>query len=577
MKDFFKGLTVLFFYTSVVLRPLPAEALMFGASDAIQLKKDSRPFTEKEVSFLAHYVSYLKYSLYLHGLEIKKKITCLGYPELANFYSFEFDENDPVHQTTKEALNDYIESEECQLLIKETLPDIIRTFLEMRIQLSLHQAKPREIESHIYNKQLAHDNSVDLKIDKDFLDCEYVQNPIFVKETRLCFENFLTMINPHPSHLVEKSDLLFIDDLVSRKDLPEVSDLQMLTWPEVQAASLIFQDKYVNNEVTNYSFSRPEWPELKAPYELEAFLEAHPLEKNLRVYGLEYARYMSARDYVKPPGLFKDYPEESAPFKYTKALAKYPFLAFFKPELEEVSLACDSDGIVFDERRLKNENLENLCKQYLEMLGGKPAKKIVTTKRSVAEALEVTLKLNEEMIASIDRDYPVADLKNEKGELLKEGRYKSLKTWSTLMKMQNVNEHFFSLYDFEDEEQRFVEILDRRETLVFWGSLAGAVGAGLVCGFIGNFWGAVGCLTAAGFGVNVAFYAQAYRAYEDDFGMYFAVDVAKESEGELLTLIEFGTLESSLQNLYIEKLFLGIGTGVGDVLKRARRLGRFAQ
>jgi hypothetical protein len=54
--------------------------------------------------------------------------------------------------------------------------------------------------------------------------------------------------------------------------------------------------------------------------------------------------------------------------------------------------------------------------------------------------------------------------------------------------------------------------------------------------------------------------------------MFFATDVAVDNGEELLTLIEFGTLEASVQDLYLETVFLGIGTGVGDILKRAKHL-----
>ena len=124
----------------------------------------------------------------------------------------------------------------------------------------------------------------------------------------------------------------------------------------------------------------------------------------------------------------------------------------------------------------------------------------------------------------------------------------------------------------------FVKELDSRETTRLILSISGAVALGVSCGFVGNFWGLAACVGVSGLGVNTAFYADAYWSYEQDFGMFFATDIATDNgEGDLLTLIEFGTLESSLQNLYIEKIFLGIGTGAGEIVKRSRHLRRLRQ
>ena len=571
MKDFFRGITVLIFYTSLLIQPKPAEA-RFSNRAGHQLQERTRPFNESEVAFLAHYVTYLKFTLYLHGIEIKKKIACLGYPELADFYLLEFDEADSINQEARQALSNYIESDDCQTLLDETLPDIMRTFIEMRAQLALHQARDNEV---IY--KMLHNRGGMMSSGSnypDFLMCDRIENPIYVRETRLCLENISSIMNIRPNHLLQKSHLIILDDLVRTRDLPEVSELLPLTWPEVMYASQIFQEKYVNNEITDYSLTREETPDFETPWELREFYRENPMEEALQSYGLEYLRYAAAKDYQKPAGLFTDYPEDSAPYKYTQGLAKYPFLAFMTPQRERVDLDCQTDAFVQE-----NPNLSTLCNLYLESLGEEHTYHLRVTRRSVADALIETLNLNYEMIKGIENDYPIENLIAEDGELLDQGRYYDLNSWHALMKMQNLNEHFFSLYPrFTDQEQRFVEIMNRRENLILWGSLAVAVGAGVACGFIGWGWGAAACLIGAGGGLNVAlFYAQAYRAYERDFGMYFAIDVTQETEGELLSLIEFGTLESSLQNLYLEKLFLGIGTGIGEVLSRARHLRRLAQ
>ena len=580
MKDFSRGFTVLFFYTSLLIQPKPAGALVgFGqVYTAVKGHQHrTRPFENEQIAFLAHFIAYSKFTLYLHGIEIKKKIACLGYPELAEFYLLEeFEEGDEVHQATKEALDGYIESDDCKTLIDETLPDIMRTFLEMRVRAGLNQALDHEITLKLMNRSGNHINGHVLH--PEFLYCDRLEEPIYVRETKFCLEELSSIVDITPDHLIQKSNLLFIDDLVSNRDLPDIADLHPLTWPEVVHASMLFQDKYVNNEITDYSIAgRVDRPEGMRLYELREFYDQNEFELYLDAYGLEYGRYMAARNFQRPGGMFSEIPEESAPYEYTKEIAKYPFLAFMVPDIEERPLDCETDRLV-----AANPKLITLCERYKESFDRKsdlPNFHIKVTKRTVAEALKVSLDLNYEMINGIERDYPIKDLYTEEGELRDTADYYSLKSWNTLMKMKNLNEHFFNLFpQFEDQERRFVEILNRRESAFMWGSIALSVGVGFGCGFIGNIWGLMACLGVAGIGLNVGlFYMSAYRAYEEDFGMFFAIDVTQESEGELVSLIEFGTLESSLQNLYLEKLFLGVGTGLGEIFKKARHLRRLSQ
>ena len=449
----------------------------------------------------------------------------------------------------------------------ETLPEIMRTFIEMRVQLGLHQANPNEINSKFASYGI-HGGSNEQN--PEFLQCDQLKNPIYIDETKLCVEQLSSIVDITPKHLVKNSHFIILDDLFSSKDLPEVSDLVPLTWLEVVHASEIFQHHYVNNEITNYSLMRVERPAFQNVWERDEFYRKNPMERALDTYGSEYLRYMAARNYQAPPGLFTEDPEDSAPYKYTQGLAKYPFLAFLKPETEEVELNCEQDPFVQE-----NSKMLTLCKRYLESLHNRAPFTIRITRSSVAKALKKTLEINYGMLREIDENYPIANLMNKEGELLNKGNYFDLKSWNSLMKMKNLNEHFFTLFpQYKNQEKRFVEIMDRHENFVFWSTLVGAVGLGVTCGFIGNFWGAVACFGVAGLGFNMVFYAQSYKVYEDNFGMYFAVDITKESKGDLLSLIEFGTLESSSQNLYLEKIFLGIGIGVGDILNRARRLGR---
>ena len=143
------------------------------------------------------------------------------------------------------------------------------------------------------------------------------------------------------------------------------------------------------------------------------------------------------------------------------------------------------------------------------------------------------------------------------------------------MKMENLNEHFFKVFPkHEGKEKRFVKIKEGRETLILVTTLVGAIGLSVICGFIGNLPAYIACLGVAGIGLNVIFYAQAYKDYEDNFRMFFAIDEAQESK---LSFVEFSTLEDSRQALYLESLFLLVGLGVGDLVRKLRAAKRMVK
>jgi len=528
-----------------------------------QLKAEYAPFTEKEISYLANYSSYLKFSLYLQGLEIKKKLACLGFEDLADFYTLNSDhQNSFEKEKISDAFKNLKQSEECEVLLKETLPDIIYSFYKMRVELSLHQASNYEVLSKFDFGTRNTPGSVDF--------CKHLKDPIVYKgqndstSINLCVEDIKTIANLKPKHLIKKSNLFLLDSVVSGVDLPEISDLDPLTFPEFEMATNIFKNQYtLSGGITDFDITREKTPDFKSVYERDTFYADNPVAHSLDRFGIDFARYMAARNYQSPAG--GDLPEESAPYKYSQSIAKYPFLAFFKPVLKEIDLNC---GIYQKERA-------DLCERYKNSFKDNRFYTFDSSKHkeTLANALTVSLKLNHSMIESLNSEFPISDLTDSTGSLLKSAPYNSLSSWSKLMKMKHLNAHFFSLYsELEGQQSRFVKELDSRETFKLIASIATAVGLGLSCGFIGNFWGLAACVGASGIGVNTAFYADAYWSYERDFGMFFATDIAVDNGGELLTLIEFGTLESSLQNLYIEKIFLGIGTGAGDIFKRARRL-----
>ncbi len=562
MKDLIKGVTVFFFYTSLLLYPDTGHTRV-SPQRIEQLKVKYAPFNEKEISYLANYSSYLKFSIYIQGLEIKKKLACLGFEDLATFYTLNSNyQNSFEKEKISDAFKNLKKSEECEVLLKETLPDIIYSFYKMRVELSLHQASDYEILSKFNFGTHQIPGSVDF--------CEHLKSPIVYKgpndftSINLCVEDVKTIANLKPKHLIKKSNLFLLDSVVSSVDLPEISDLDALTFPEFEMATDTFKDQYtLRGGITDFDITREKTPNFKSIYERDRFYADNPVARNLDRYGIDFARYMAARNYQNPAG--GDLPEESAPYKYSQSIAKYPFLAFFKPVMKEIDLNCS----------LYQKERADLCERYKNSFKDNKYYTFDSSKHkeTLARALTVSLKLNHSMIESLNSEFPISDLTDSNGVLLKSAPYNSLSSWSKLMKMKNLSAHFFSLYnELEGQQHRFVKELDSRKTFKLIASLTTAVGLGLSCGLIGNFWGLAACIGASGIGVNTAFYADAYWSYERDFGMFFATDIAMDNGGELLTLIEFGTLESSLQNLYIEKIFLGIGTGAGEILKRAKHL-----
>ena len=562
MKDVLKGLTVLFFYTSLLIYPQPVEAI----------RNTPKAFDQSEVAFLADYVTYLKFRLHLHGTEIKKKIACLGgsandlYPSY-----FDLKGSEDTIKALNKAFEEYIESDDCDIFIYETLPEIEKTFTEMRVQLGLYQAKSLEVD----NKLKPHRGYFN-SMNPEFLQCDSLKNPIYVRDTMLCLERLLSVVNINPSHLVKTSHFVILDDLVYSKDLPEISDLPPLTWPEVFRASKTFQEHYTNNEITTYSkdtsYSKENRPKFENSLEKLKFYREHPEERQLDTYGLDYLKYMAARKYQSPPGLLiTEYPEKSAPYKYTQALTKYPFLAFLEPEIREKESNCEESLFVTKWR----PKLLNLCKKYLQNLNGRTPFTLEITKKSVVKALEKTLEINYALLRRIDENYPVANLMNENKELLKKKGYFALKPWSELMKMENLNEHFFKVFPkHAGKEERFVKIKEDSETRTLVITLAGTIVLGMGCYYIGNIPAFIACMGVAGIGLNVIFYAQAYKDYEDNFEMFFATDTTTE---ELLSFTEFSTLEDSRQGLYLESLFLLVGLGVGDIVRRVRNAERMFQ
>ena len=558
MRHPFRALLAFIFFLSTLIQANPAFAAGFGQRAANQL----RPFEASDIRFIAEFSSYLKYTLAHQGLELKKKIYCLGYEEMSSFYLLGSEDLE-LSEWARQSLDQYKTSVECQTFLEE-VESINRTFLDMRVMLGLHQAWDNEIMSKLVNSTSGFGSR--LTNPEHIFLCNQLVQPLQVEETQFCLSDLISIVNIFPRHIITTDSALpLVDFLLKNDETPNVATLSPLTWNETVLAALKFQEKYIGGEFTDYLLDRQPVPEFQTPWEKDDFYAENPMERNIERYGIPFLRYSEARDFqAQGNRYFSEYPEESAPTKYIESLSKYPFLIFLEPEKTETSIDCETD-------RLANSslNVKNLCNRYLEALetrGVQPFNHEIT-KESVAKALRVSLNLNNNLLLGIEEKYPLSILYDESNQLKQSVGYHSLADWSELMKMENVKTQLFTLYpDLDGSEARFVEIFDRREFNWMVLSLVGAVGFGLSCSFIGNIWGLAACLAASGAGVNMAFYAQAYNKYEDNFGMFFARDVT--DQGDLMTLLEFSKLNRSLQDVYLEAIFLGIGTGAGDILSR---------
>lgn len=554
-------LAFIFFTSTTFGRLDKVQAAGFGQRAVHQL----RPFDASEIKFIAEFSSYLKYTLLYQGLELKKKIYCLGFEEMSNFYTLKSDDI-KLSEKARQSLEEYKSSVECESFLKE-VESINLTFKEMRVMLALHQSRDDEIKSKLINGHSGSGFSNSMSHEDIFM-CDQLVLPLKVEETDdFCLEDLISIVNIFPQHIVTTDSALpLFDYFLKDSQTPEVANLQPLTWPETVHAAIKFQEKFIGGEFTYYLSTRDPPPKFENHLDEEEFYRGNLNEYKINKYGESYLRYLEAREFqAQGRRYFSDYPENSAPTEYIKSLSKYPFLIFIEPEKKDTELDCETDWLANSDL-----NIKNFCIKYLQSLSDNGIKPfdLLITEESVANALNTSLKINSNLLEGLNNKYPLNHLLDGNEKLKKSMSYQSLADWSSLLKMRKVTDQLFTLYgELKGAEARFVEILDEREFNKMALSLVGAVGFGLSCSFIGNIWGLAVCLAASGFGVNVAFYAQAYNTYEENFGMFFARDTT--DKGELMTLLEFSKLNSSLQDLYLETMFLGIGTGAKDIVTRS--------
>jgi hypothetical protein len=539
----------------------------------------SRPDVSKytfgydELKFIVAYKAYTKAILHIQAAETKKKLICLGYETMAFTNPVDKSVDKKMLNRLSKEIQAYKNSEECREFLKKDVPELVKAYSEMRINLALHQSSNDEIIS-LTTRFGSFGNIINEPI-----ECDTFPNPLRFGSTNFCFNRIETIMDTTPTHILKKISFKALDSVLDSRELPELAAFPPLTWEEVMVATDIFQGYFTNNPHNlNYVLD-----DLEENYDQEVLntiterqkpwtdeiLRYHRNQRNSKAI---LANYYSALDFqAQGAYVFSQYPENSAPRKYTEILAEHPVLAFFVPNYESARLDCDSAD-------MSSYGLTALCQGYknslpkLYQLGISFVLKRSNVQGKLAIAYKKVLDLNQLLIQSLDIKYNTQNLFNENGILIKDIEPNRVSNWSDLVSMEVALNNFLDMYpEYHGFEKKFVDLRNTQELTKLVLMIGGAVGAGFACGMMGG-WPLVLCLGAAGLGVNVAFYADTLSRHNDKMLKYFSTSTHVTKDGIQLGLIEFESYKSEVQGLLIDTLFLGVGTSAGQMTKLTREL-----
>ncbi len=529
-------------------------------------------FTQDELKFIVAYKSYTKQILHIQAAEAKKKIICLGFDFVAGF---EF-RNDP---TWNQRAQDYKNSAECAEFLRTEVPKLVMAYSEMRVNLALHQSDHNEIQS-----KLMRPGSMGMIVE-DSIDCSRlvdpfgnIVQPLGFGPTDFCFSKIQTVMDTTPRHILRKASIGFLDDILDSRDLPEVAVLPPLSWEETQFATLLFQEKYVGNQFNlenTTSLGQTNQPVLTLEQKIE---QSRAYPKQQKPIQIELANYYSASNYQSHGSyVFSQYPEDSAPRKYMELISQYPVLAFYEPNYVNANLECNS-------AKNQSENTSALCLEYLKSLPrlyGLGISLSVDRNRDVHPKLAIAYKkvldLNQQLIASLDIKFNSENMFDENKILIEGVSPENIENWSDLLALDLALKNFLEMFpEYQGQETRFVAIKNRRETQTLVLMIGAAVGIGLGCGLMGG-WPLVACLGVAGIGANVAFYDDTLHRHNGMMLRYFSTSTEQTTNGLKLGLVEFEAYKSEVQGLFLDMLFLGVGTGAGQMVRSSKTLLKAAE
>lgn len=527
--------------------------------------KKGHSFNQDDLKFIVAYKSYIKALLHLQAAETKKKLICLGYESLTGLDL----RNNPE---LKQLVQNHKNSQECKKFLEKDVQALIYAYSEMRIHLALHQSSRNEIFS-LTNRPGSLGNFKQMPI-----DCESFQAPLKYQETNFCFNQLITILDSTPRHILRKFSVGFLDDaldFVSGHKLPKVTTLPPLMWEEVKLATEIFRGHFTDNPVNINSIVE----ELSTDHEQEdlallkgqqtrwtnQILKQKQLERDTKA---QLGNYYSANAFqAQGSYVFSDYPENSAPRVYMELLSKHPVLAFYDPKYEAANLNCESVDI-------RSQNLTALCYEYLRSLP-RGFESGLSFSLSLSKDVEPRLALayskmlttNQLLIESLDIKYNTENLFNEKRILIEKDISRYISNWSDLISMDVALKNFLEMFpEYKGLEGNFVSAKQRQDTITLTLMIGAAVGAGFACGLMGG-WPLLLCLGASGIGVNTAFYADSYHRHNDLLIKYFSSSESETANGIKLGLVEFESYKSEVQSLFMDTMFLGVGTSAGRMKK----------
>lgn len=528
-------------------------------------------YSAQEVEFIVSYKSYVKTLLHMQAAETRKRLICLG-EEYLTPVSLRPD----LAEQVQDLVNQYRRSEECRKFKEEEVIDILANYYEMRVHLALHQSSQNEMIERRYNFGLGSQPT-------NFVDCNQIQNSIHFGSVDLCLNQLLTIANPYPSHILRKFSIASLDRYLSNFEVPEVVRLMPLTWDEVVYATEIFSEKYLesrsNTNLSELSGNIQNENQNILPDELVHPNELARRERERHTENLMRDYFAATVFQAQGSYVFSQYPENSAPRKYVEILTKYPVLAFFERPTVDFELDCQSENIL-------RQNLTSLCLSYLSSLesrGQRPHNYGTSLNRHIYPALvdayEKVLKLNQSLIQALDMKYDSTSLFNSQYQITTEGDLTSVGDWKDIIAMESALQNFLNMYpNYQGLETKFVSEYQREQNVIMVLQIGGAVALGFGCAFVGNAPLLAGCLVLAGIGVNLYFYNDTLDKHNEQLRRYFSSSVGTSSQGHLLSLVEFESMRTQVQGIFLETLFLGVGISANRIgvlsLDIARNLTR---
>ncbi len=546
------------------------------------LEQPPELFTSENIKFLATFKAYVRTLIHIQAVETKKRIICLNSHESEGKVEPSIMELSLRPDGYEELIDEYKNSEECQDFLSREVPEILMANAKMRLNLAIHQGYLREELMQRRPKLIG--ASLTGTPRREFVGyegatCAGLSNKLFVGTVDFCVQDLGSLMRVKPRHLVEKFSIGFLDNFFEEEDLPEVVSIDPLTWDEVKLAMVMLKDKFTNNSVNTQAIT--DWAELEEEekFDLGTTFEGLDFEdpdltqlyKQIRAYESDvvFNKLFEVLKFQSPgPRVFSGFEDGSAPKVYTEIITRYPVLAFYRPDFESTEIDCENDENI-------RFNMVEVCYQYIAKLSqagfDSPIRYSNSASSNVFPALARGYKkiyeLNRALLRSLDMKYDSSEfLEPTTLEIKEEPNLSDIDGWIDLVTMDVALENFLEMSDEFDHKNSdgFVAKARNEEVLKTLGVAAGAIGLAFSCALTGGLL-LFGCVLVGGLGANLYFYNYSLDMHNEMLLKHFSLSTSTSFNGDKLTLIEFEKLRSAVQDLYLETLLLGFGTGVGDV------------